>query len=198
LTETRRPGRPRSAKADRAILRATVELLATEGLRGLSVEQVAEVAGVGKTTIYRRWQTKRELAEAALIAFFGQLEVPVIPDTGSLRGDLYELVRMRLAALPSTRAQILLPRLATESVDDPQLYRLIRKLFIDPERAIFVPVFERAVARGELRPDLDFELAADLFRAPFVFTILMSRADVKRIRAIIDPVIDFFLRGAAP
>ncbi len=198
MTETRKPGRPRSAEADQAILRTTLELLATEGLRGLSVEQVAERAGVGKATIYRRWSTKRELAEAALNAFFAQLEPPAVPDTGNVRGDLRELARLRLGLLPITGAHLLLPRLAMESVDDPHLYRLIRKIFIEPERAIFVEIFRRGVERGELREDLDLALAADIFRGPLVFRLLMSRSDLKQARAIVEPVIDIIVRGAAP
>ncbi len=198
MTETRKPGRPRSAEADQAILRTTLELLATEGLRGLSIEHVAERAGVGKTTIYRRWPTKRQLAEAALNAFFAQLEPPTVPDTGNVRDDLWELARMRLKRLPITGAHLLLPRLAIESVDDAQLYRLIRKIFIEPERAIFVEIFRRGVERGELRADLDLELAADIFRGPLVFRLLMSRSDLKQAQAIIEPVIDIIVRGAAP
>ena len=198
MTETRKPGRPRSAEADHAILRTTLELLATEGLRGLSVERVAEGAGVGKATIYRRWPTKRELAEAALNAFFAQLEPPAVPDTGNVRDDLRELARLRLRLLPITGAHLLLPRLAMESVDDPHLYRLIRKIFIEPERAIFVEIFRRGVERGELREDLDLALAADIFRGPLVFRLLMSRSDLKQARAIVEPVIDIIVRGAAP
>jgi AcrR family transcriptional regulator len=198
VTKARKPGRPRSVEADQAILRTTVELLATEGLRGLSIEQVAERAGVGKTTIYRRWPTKWKLAEAALNAFFAQLEPPALPDTGNLRDDLQELARMRLGLLPITGAHLLLPRLAIESVDDPQLYRLVRKLFIEPERAVFVEIFRRGVERGEVRADLDLEQAADIFRGPLVFRLLMSRSDLKQVRAMLEPVIDFFVRGAAP
>lgn len=198
MTKARKPGRPRSVEADQAILRTTVELLATEGLRGLSIEQVAERAGVGKTTVYRRWPTTWKLAEAALNAFFAQLEPASIPDTGSVREDLRQLAAMRVRLLPVVGAHLLLPRLAIESVDDPQLYRLIRKLFIDPERAIFVEIFRRGVERGELRADLDLALAADIFRGPIVFRLLMSRSDLKQAQAIIEPVIDFIVRGAAP
>ena len=198
MTKARKPGRPRSIEADRAILRTTVELLATEGLRGLSIERVAERAGVGKTTIYRRWPTKRKLAEVALNVFFTQLEPPALPDTGNVRDDLRELARMRLRMLPITGGHLLLPRLAMESVDDPQLYRLIRKMFIEPELAVFVEIFRRGVERGELRADLDLALAADIFRGPLVFRLLMTRSDLKQAQAIIEPVIDFIVRGGAP
>ena len=79
-------GRPRSQEADRAILTAAVELLAERGLAAMSIEEVAARAGVGKTTIYRRWPSKGLLALDAFVASFRE-EQP-LPDTGTLRGDL--------------------------------------------------------------------------------------------------------------
>src|SRR5690349_24183101 len=79
-------GRPRSAEADRAILTATVDLLAERGLAAMSIEEVAARAGVGNTTIYRRWPSKGLLALDAFVDSFRE-EQP-LPDTGTLRGDL--------------------------------------------------------------------------------------------------------------
>ena len=197
MIEARKPGRPRSAEADRAIVSTTLELLATEGLRGLSVERVAERAGVGKTTIYRRWPTKRELAEAALETLFRQMEsVAVVPDTGSVRGDLEAVARIRMKAVSGT--QLLLPRLALESADDPALYRLVRRILIDPTRAPIIEVLRRGVERGELRADLDLELACDLFSGPFLYRLLISRGKVSAVAGMVDEAIEAFLRAAAP
>ena len=113
-------------------MRATLELLAVEGLRGLSVEGVAAKAGVGKTTIYRRYPGKRELVAAALASVLGEGGIP--PDTGSIRGDLQALAKVRLASLRRTRGHILMPRLLVESAHDPELHRLIRRAFVDPGR----------------------------------------------------------------
>ena len=83
--DTRRPGRPRSAEAHAAILRAALELAVSGGLSGLSMEAIAARAGVGKATIYRRWKTKEALFAEAI----GSIAVmPDIPDTGTVRGDL--------------------------------------------------------------------------------------------------------------
>src|SRR5450432_744304 len=84
-------GRPRSAEADRAILAATLELLAERGLDAMSIEEVAARAGVGKTTIYRRWPSKGLLALDAFVISF-RAEQP-LPDTGTLRGDLVAALR---------------------------------------------------------------------------------------------------------
>jgi AcrR family transcriptional regulator len=196
VTETRKPGRPRNAEADKSILRATLELLATEGLRGLSVEQVAERAGVGKTTVYRRWPTKRELAEAALDFLATGIRPADLPDTGSARGDLLEFATFRLKVLPRTRLHRLMPRLAIESADDAELYRLIRKIMIEPERAPLREIFRRGVERGELRADLDLDVAVDALIGPMVYRLLISRSRLTGARDRADAVIDFLLRGA--
>lgn len=191
----RKPGRPRSAEADEAILRTTLELLATEGLQGLSVETVAERAGVGKTTIYRRWPTKRELIVAALatVASAGEL---VATDTGSVRGDLLEFARRRRAAIRRARSALVMPRLVAESATDPELHRLVRQTFVDPVRAPLVAALRRGVDRGELRADLDLELAADLFAGAFVYRLLVSGGRVPSL-AVTEQVIDVLLAGAA-
>src|ERR1051326_8266077 len=85
----RKPGRPRSAQADQAILSAALEELAEVGFEALSIEAVAARAGVGKTTIYRRWPSKMELALEALSMV--HTEVPVI-DTGNFRDDILTML----------------------------------------------------------------------------------------------------------
>ncbi|MCH9020821.1 MAG: helix-turn-helix transcriptional regulator, partial [Proteobacteria bacterium] len=77
-------GRPRDPEADRAILQATIELLAEIGFSAMSIEGVAARSGVAKTTIYRRFDSKLELV---LNAMNRSLAIDEIPDTGSLRGD---------------------------------------------------------------------------------------------------------------
>jgi AcrR family transcriptional regulator len=193
VTESR-AGRPRSAEADRAIMRATLELLADEGLQGLSVEGVAAKAGVGKTTIYRRYPGKRELVGAALASVLGEGGVP--PDTGSVRGDLQAIAKVRLASLRRTRGHILMPRLLVDSAHDPELHRLIRRAFVDPGREAAKVVLLRGVERGELRPDLDLELAVDLLHGSFVYRLLISRSDLRASAHVPERAIDLVLEGA--
>ena len=88
------PGRPRSVRADRAILKSTVEILIDEGYQALTIEGIAGRAGVGKTTIYRRFSSIEEI----IISAFGQMAADLeIPDTGSAREDLHRLGRAFLA-----------------------------------------------------------------------------------------------------
>src|SRR5918996_5195266 len=85
-----RRGRPRDARADRAILDAVLDLLVEVGYAGLTIEGVAEKAGVAKTTVYRRWPSK-----ASLVVALGQdVATQVrVPDTGTVRGDASALLR---------------------------------------------------------------------------------------------------------
>src|SRR5664280_981865 len=91
IPSTVRRGRPRSERAERAILDTTAQLLEERGFVDLTIEDVALHAGVGKATIYRRWPTKGMLAFDAFRAEF--LARQPLPDTGSLRGDLLAALR---------------------------------------------------------------------------------------------------------
>lgn len=192
----RKPGRPRSAEADRAIFTKTLELLADEGLRGLSVEKVAAQAGVAKTTIYRRFPTKRDLVRAALasVAGFGQLDPP---DTGSIRGDLYVLARARVDVLKRTRTQLLMPRLMAEAGSDPELHALILTVFANPARDVVIRALRRGVDRGELREDVDVELLTDMVAGLMVYRLLHSRGELRGLAPRMEAAIDVMLDGAA-
>ena len=116
--EVRRPGRPRSAAADSAILQATLELLLDTGYRGLTMEQVRARAGVGKATLYRRYGSKEELVAAA-VRHLNQ-EIPV-PDTGNVRDDILAVAGSVLAAATSVGAATFMPRMLAESAERREL-----------------------------------------------------------------------------
>ena len=94
--ESAKPGRPRESETDRVILQAALQLLTDKGYAGMSIEQVASLAGVGKTTIYRRYASKEELAAAAVGALRGDWGPP--PDTGRARDDIIEMLAQNQAA----------------------------------------------------------------------------------------------------
>src|SRR5690348_16144333 len=112
-------GRPRSQEADRAILTATVELLAERGLAAMSIEEVAARAGVGKTTIYRRWPSKGLLALDAFVSSF-RAEQPQ-PDTGTLRGDRLSALHAWVRVVTQTATGPMLTGLIAEAQHDPEL-----------------------------------------------------------------------------
>jgi AcrR family transcriptional regulator len=170
-TEARRPGRPRSAAADSAILQATLELLLDTGYRGLTMEEVRARAGVGKATLYRRYGSKQELVTAA-VRHVNQ-EIPV-PDTGNVRDDFLAVAGSVLAAAARVGAATFMPRMLAESAGDPEMHAIFYENLVAPRRAVMAEVLRRGVERGELRADLDVELAIDVLVGPWVYRLLLS------------------------
>jgi AcrR family transcriptional regulator len=192
-TAARAPGRPRSAEADQAIVRATLEVLLEEGFRGLSVEAVRQRAGVGKATIYRRFPDKEALVTAAVAHVHADVQPP---DTGSLIGDLDEIFRNVYAADPAVTT--LAPRLLAESAKHPELHAIFRRVLIDPRRRAVREILERGVERGEMRDDVDLDLVIDMIAGPTIYRLLIDGGDATVIADRgIEPV-RLLLEGLSP
>jgi AcrR family transcriptional regulator len=155
-----RRGRPRSEEADRAILAAAADLLAERGLAGMSIEEVASRAGVGKATVYRRWPSRGTLALDAFLAEF-QSQLP-LPDTGSLHDDLLAALRNWIRSVTRTSAGPALAGLVAEAQLDPGLATAWRERVFDRLRAQQRIMLDRAVARGEISAKTDYDVALDL------------------------------------
>jgi len=190
--EARRPGRPRSAAADSAILQATLELLLDEGYRGLTMEQVRARSGVGKATLYRRYASKEELVAAAVRHLNQQIPVP---DTGNVRDDILAVAGSVLAAAARVGAATFMPRMLAESAGDADMHAIFYENLVAPRRAVVAEVLRRGVERGELRPDLDIELAIDMLTGPWVYRLLISGGQLTAIDP--EPLLDLVLGGIA-
>ena len=178
VAEARRPGRPRSAEADEAILEAAVELFAEVGLESLTIEGVAARAGVGKATIYRRYPCKVDLVVAAARCF---TQGPVLPpDTGSTRGDLRELVD-GLIDDPHRphRSGGCSRSWSRRAPGSPELDRAYADIVAE-KRARSMIVVRRAIERGDLRPDVDPELVIDSYVSPIFYRFLVTNAAARR------------------
>jgi AcrR family transcriptional regulator len=152
----RRPGRPRSERADRAIIDAALSLFAEEGPEGLCIEKVAARAGVGKATIYRRWPGKEQLLLAAMAA----LKKPLPEPAGrSAREDLVALVGTMCQETGDPRRTREFALLLGEGSKYPQLMARYRETVVEPRREVIRSVLRRGVATGELRADTDIEAA---------------------------------------
>lgn len=174
-------GRPRSADADQAIFAAAIELLSSRGLHQLSMEAVAEKAGVGKATLYRRFASKRDLVEAALRTI---RSVGPAPDTGTVRGDLGRLIKREIAASKRIKGlERFAPRLLADAADDPELSALAHETVLTTDRGRIDEVLRRGVERGELRDDLDLELAIDLLHGALIYRFLLSGEGARAITA---------------
>jgi AcrR family transcriptional regulator len=136
------------------------------------MEAVATRAGVSKATLYRRFPSKRELIAAALRTIRSTRPVP---DTGSFRGDLREMVRREVArAKRVPHIGRLSARLLGDVADEPDMLALLRETVMAIDYAMLGEIVRRGIARGELRPDLDVSLASELLHATLVFRFLTS------------------------
>jgi len=198
MTETaesprRTPGRPRSEASHQAIIRATLEGLVEVGYGALTMEAVRTRARVGKATIYRRWSSKEELVRDAIVFLHDDFETP---DTGSLRGDYEALAAAVRASASRGGAATLMPRLLVDAAGDPELHAIFRANLVEPRRAALRAVLERAIARGELRPDVDLELMIDLFAGPAVYRLLITGGDMSKMFTV-EAQVDALLNGLA-
>ena len=152
----RRPGRPRSERAEQAIIDAALELFGEHGVEGLSCEAVAARAGVGKATIYRRWPGKEDL----LIAALASLKSPLPEPAGeSVRDDLAALLDTMIADAADPRYARQFAMLHGEGQRYPRLIALYAETVVEPRREKFRAVLRRGIGTGELRPDIDIEIA---------------------------------------
>jgi AcrR family transcriptional regulator len=162
---TRISGRPRSTEADRAILRAAVELCAEEGFDGMTVEAVAVRAGVGKATVYRRYPNRVALIVASAHEVCSDLAPE--PDTGSVREDLRMIANGIARALGDPRTRAMLAELSAAAARSPEL-RVAQQSFVASRRAIAAEAIRRGIARKELRADTDIDLLTDLVASPLL------------------------------
>jgi AcrR family transcriptional regulator len=168
----RRAGRPPSERTQQAILEATRELLAEGGVQGLTVEGVAGRAGVAKTTIYRRYRSKDELALAVLIDMVEH--VASVPDLGDTRAELVAFVDRAVKILGSTLMGRVMQGLVSDLATDRELARAFRERVVALRVAELQRLIERGIARGDLRPDADYELANELLFGPVYYRLLLS------------------------
>jgi AcrR family transcriptional regulator len=194
---TQRRGRPRSEKAREAILAAAAELLLLRGLAAVSMDAVAERAGVSKATIYRWWPTKETLALDALYHEWAAVR-PAVRETGSLRGDLLSLLRPWVRLVGKRPYGRVIAGLVAEAQADPAFAVQYRERFVEPRRAQARPLLLRAIERGELPATTDIELALDLLYGPLYHRLLHGHAPLNErfLRDLVDTVVAGLSAGA--
>lgn len=185
----------RSARVVAEVLSATLTIFSEVGYGGLSIEAVALRAGVNKTTIYRRWPSKADLVEAAFISL--RDDDPEPPDTGSLQGDLLEVLSSWASKLVTPRRRAIMHAVLLGN-SDPEMQRLVRRMR-EQRPAIPHVVFERAVARGELPKGSDTQLIAGALLGPLHNRAFWKREpiDAPFIRALVKLVVTGALAGGA-
>jgi AcrR family transcriptional regulator len=190
-------GRPRDAARDRALLEAALAVLAESGYGGLTTAAVATRAGVSTATLYRRWSSKEDLVIAAVAAYAGDLGAQ--PDTGTLEGDLRDLLRDKAVALTGRSGQ-LIRTLIGEAAHNDALAEALTAALMAPVRERVDVIVERAIARGEIPPLKDRDLVGDLVIGPVVSMFTLAPQPPHEVaeataRAAADRLLPFVLRA---
>jgi len=189
-------GRPRSARAHEATLEAAAGLLLERGLEAVSTDEVAARAGVSKATIYRWWPTKETLALDALYTQWSAV-APATTDTGSLRGDLIELLSPWAHLVDAQpRYAAVVAALLAEARTDADFAAEYQRRVLQPRRDQARAIFDRAIERGEISPELDVEVALDLIYGPFYHRLLQGHAPLDN--AFVKAAVDLALSGIEP
>jgi AcrR family transcriptional regulator len=172
--------RPRSARAHAAVLDAARELLREGGLPAATVDAIAARSGVSKATIYRHWPTRLAIAAEA----FGEemAAATPVPDTGSARGDIVAQVRQVSAFYASPEGAVFAQLLAA-GVVDPQGAEYFRRFFLAGRRDSTRQLWQRAIDRGEARPEVDVDTAADLLFGGLIYRLLNGNTPLTEANA---------------
>ena len=185
-------GRPtRRARSDQAILAATRALLEEHGVRGLTIEGVAERSGVAKTTIYRRYRDRDDLALAVLIEDTESFRTPA--DLGDTRKELLAFVKEATDII--LRGSVI-QGIASEIATNPELGQTYRERIIDVRLAEVGEIVKRGIDRGDLRADTDVRVAHELLVGPLMYRLIFSGKPLNRRHA--GQVVDAVMAAFAP
>jgi AcrR family transcriptional regulator len=187
-----RQGRPRSEQSRMAVLRATSELMHEVGLRVMTTDEIASRSGASKATIYKWWPNKYAVAVEALLS--EMLTESADPDTGSTHEDFRIALRglIHFHAGPSGRV---LAQLVGEAQFDELIAVELRDRLVGSRRRLVRAIWDRGVARGELRPEVDPEVAIDLVFGPAMYRLVAGHAPLDDAAA--DAIVDVAIRGLA-
>ena len=189
----RPPGRPRSEQAHQAILRSTLRILGQSGFSDLTIEDVADHAGVGKATVYRWWPNKGALIADAFAS--NTTRKLRFPDTGSVFSDMSRQMRQLVKVFRSRRGRIVSAILAAGQ-SDKDLIAAFRDRFLWPRRQEAYATLRRGIRRGELRRDIDPDLVLDSLYGPIYMRFLI-RHD-RLTPEFVDRLCALVLGGARP
>jgi AcrR family transcriptional regulator len=196
VTDISTPPNRRAERSREAILEATRELLAAEGgVRALTVEEVAARSGVAKTTIYRRWRDKWELAlDAVMIDMVPRLAGG--DDVGDTRAELITFIDSVVQLLGTRPFGPAMQALVSVIATEPELAEAYRTRAIQPRRERLAQVIGRGVARGDLRPDTDTEILHEFLLGPVFYRLLLSGGSLDE--GLAARLVDDLLAGFGP
>lgn len=176
MTKPDGPGRPRDPEADKAILRAAIELLVERGVDQTSIEQIAKRAGVAKVTVYRRWRTKEDLFAQAIET--ARQDIPNTADADrpseALPKVIAELLPRWGEVLAEPRFRALTARLLGAGPSHPKLLDAYRRHHVQPRRELARAAMLQAQADGVLSASADVDMLIDMMTGAIMQHLLLS------------------------
>jgi AcrR family transcriptional regulator len=161
---------PRISRTREAVLEAALDMTAQTGFKSLTIEGIARHSGVAKSTIYRHWQ---HASDILLEGLESEASVHHPTDTGSLRGDLIQILQGLSASLTKERYGQLLPNVVALASTDTRFATTLQE-YVENRRQIDRGTFQRAIQRGELAPNADIDQIQELFISPIFYRHLIS------------------------
>lgn len=169
MAEARAPGRPRSERARRAVLDATRQLVGDVGYDALTIDAIAQRAGVGRQTIYRWWKSKSSIIAEAVLE--GLIAFPE-PAVGTGEQDLRSWLRDIVGLLDNADNAALVRALAAAAASDPGESQALYEFGTRQAHSYVVELLRRGVAAGLIRSDIDPDAAADSLIGAVLYRIL--------------------------
>ena len=185
--------RPLSAAARTKMLDAAQAIIVADGLDACTVDEVSRRSGVAKTTIYRHFTNGDELVIHAVDCMKADVEAP---DTGTLAGDLRALIEQYVGSVDPAVSRRLYVSMLHRALDDPQFEQAFYRTR-EAEHGPLRRVLQRAMARGEVDPEIDVTFAMQFLQGPFLVQHLL-RPETVALDARLDQLIDLACRALAP
>jgi len=190
---SRKPGRPRSEKARKAVIQSTLELLMSSGFNDLNIESVAARAGVGKATVYRWWPNKAELVIAAFISVVE--EQLRFSSSGPFEKAIHDQMKNWVPVYRSPLGQVITTVIGAGQ-SEPEIMEAFRKYWVEPRRHEARESLRLAIKEGRIHSGLDPDTIIDLFYGPLYLRLLITNAPLTP--AYVDLVFHTVIRGLRP
>jgi AcrR family transcriptional regulator len=195
MTGDRKPPNParRNERSRQSILTATADLLGEVGYTKLAVEAIATRAGVGKQTIYRWWPDKGSLVLDAYLTLVGAGQGLAFPDSGDLEADLRLALGSTVESLADPVFEQRYRALLTAIQDDPTLAAALLDRLLKPWLAATKQRLRAAQRAGQIRNDVDLEVAAELLYGPVYYRWLLRTGPISH--QYVDALVAMTLRA---
>ena len=185
-------GRPRSSEAQLKILKATYELVKKIGFSDLTMEAIAIRAGVGKPTVYRRWPNKARVVLDAFLAM--KHDEIAFRSSGSVRKDFRQQMHRLVKLMNSPHGKIIATIIAGAQ-SDAELLAAYRESWMKPRRAGAKRAFQRGIAAGEFRRDINIDLAIDALYSPLFYRLMLKHAPLTP--QFVDDLLKLLMNGVS-